>query len=311
MYINKYIIIVTISVHNDLGVVMEAGARIEIALEAAVAPNLDNSVANSSLSRAIWYAVFPGGARVRPQLCLAVAAACGDHAPDLTDAAAAAIELLHCGSLVHDDLPCFDDAEMRRGKASVHTAFGEATAVLTGDALIVLAFQCLARAPANHADQIASLIVTLSEAVGVPRGIIAGQAMECEDTICVSEYHRAKTGALFSGATMSGAISAGDNPERWRLLGEKIGEAYQVADDILDTIGNAEKLGKPSRKDSQLSRPNSVDELGLVDAERELNRLLSDALDSIPKCPGSGQLRSIIEIHSKRLAPKRLAEYAA
>ena len=96
--------------------------------------------------RPLRYAVFPGGARIRPRLCLAVAQACGEDQPAVTDAAAAAIELLHCASLVHDDLPCFDDAPLRRGKPSVHRAFGERLAVLAGDALIVLAFETLARA---------------------------------------------------------------------------------------------------------------------------------------------------------------------
>ena len=97
------------------------------------------------LADALRYAVFPGGARIRPRLCLAVAPACGDDDPAASDAAAAAIELLHCASLVHDDLPCFDDADLRRGRPSVHRAFGEPLAVLAGDALIVLAFETLAR----------------------------------------------------------------------------------------------------------------------------------------------------------------------
>ena len=92
------------------------------------------------------HAVLPGGARVRPQLCLSVAQACGDDLPEMSDAAAAAIELIHCASLVHDDLPCFDDADLRRGKPSVHRAYGEPLAVLAGDALIVMAFEALARA---------------------------------------------------------------------------------------------------------------------------------------------------------------------
>ena len=104
------------------------------------------------LAAAMRHAVFPGGARIRPQLCLAVARACGDAHPALADAAAAAIELLHCASLVHDDLPCFDDAATRRGQPSVHAAYGERLAVLAGDALIVLAFQTLAAAArAGHA----------------------------------------------------------------------------------------------------------------------------------------------------------------
>ena len=112
------------------------------------------------LQEAMHYSVFPGGARIRPQLCLAVASACGDDDPALSNAAASAIELLHCASLVHDDLPCFDDAESRRGRPSVHTAYGERIAVLAGDALIVLAFQCLASSGTRSIFRLAPLMNT-------------------------------------------------------------------------------------------------------------------------------------------------------
>ncbi len=119
---------------------MDALARIESSLADAVL-SAEASGAPPRLAAAMRHAVFPKGARIRPRLTLAVAAACGDDQPRLASAAAAAIELLHCASLVHDDLPCFDDADMRRGRPSVHRAFGEPLAVLAGDALIVLAFQ--------------------------------------------------------------------------------------------------------------------------------------------------------------------------
>ena len=124
---------------------MATGLRVESALEAAVARSEGQS-APPLLAAAVRHAVFPGGARVRPHLCLAVAEACGDDCPEMADGAAAAIELLHCASLVHDDLPCFDDADTRRGKPSVHALFGAPLAVLAGDALIVMAFDVLARA---------------------------------------------------------------------------------------------------------------------------------------------------------------------
>src|SRR5215470_14101640 len=128
-----------------MGWAMDAVSRIERALRTAIG-RADAVACPPKLAAAMRHAVFPGGARVRPRLCLAVAAACGDDDPDLSDAAAASIELLHCASLVHDDLPCFDDAITRRGRPSVHKAFGEPLAVLAGDALIVLAFQTMARA---------------------------------------------------------------------------------------------------------------------------------------------------------------------
>src|ERR1700712_730633 len=121
---------------------MEAVERIEQALLQAIG-NVDVPSCPPRLLAAMHHAVFPAGARVRPRLCLAVAAACGEDDPSVTDAAACAIELMHCASLVHDDLPCFDDADLRRGKPTVHKAFGEPLAVLAGDALILLAFQTL------------------------------------------------------------------------------------------------------------------------------------------------------------------------
>ena len=124
---------------------MDAVNRIEHALNFAMA-RLDAPACPPRLAEAMRWAVFPRGARVRPRICLAVAAACGEDDPTVVDGAAATIELLHCASLVHDDLPCFDDAPMRRGRPSVHRAFGEPLALLAGDALIVLAFQNLARA---------------------------------------------------------------------------------------------------------------------------------------------------------------------
>ncbi|MDE1924496.1 MAG: polyprenyl synthetase family protein, partial [Gammaproteobacteria bacterium] len=184
------------------------------------------------LQAAMRYAVFPGGARIRPRLCLAVARACGEDQPALTDAAAAAIELLHCASLVHDDLPCFDDAATRRGRAAVHKAFGEPVAVLAGDALIVLAFQSLAVAAGGTPMRLAPLLNTVARAAGAPHGISAGQAWESEAVIALEHYQRAKTGALFAAATAAGAGAAGALDAGWHRLGERIGEAYQIADDI-------------------------------------------------------------------------------
>jgi geranylgeranyl diphosphate synthase, type II len=177
---------------------------------------LDRSVATSEgpgapplLGRAIRHAVFPGGARVRPKLCVAVAAACGDGsgiAP--ASGAGAALELMHCASLVHDDLPAFDGAAIRRGKPSVHAAFGEPLAVLAGDALIVMAFETLLRECQSAPHVLAPLMTIQIEAVGAPRGIVAGQAWESESSIDLSAYHQAKTGALFVAAAMSGAAAA-------------------------------------------------------------------------------------------------------
>ena len=178
---------------------MDGVTRIERSLEGAVA-RAEAVGAPPRLTAAMRHAVFPRGARVRPRLCLAVAAACGDDAPGLTDAAAAAVELLHCASLVHDDMPCFDDAPVRRGRPSVHRAFGEPLALLAGDALIVLAFQTMARAGAALPARLVPVLEAVGGGVGVPHGIVAGQAWECEPLADLGEYHRQKTGALFAAA---------------------------------------------------------------------------------------------------------------
>ena len=183
---------------------MKPITRIEQSLAVAIACG-EAEGCPPKLAGAIRHAVFPGGARIRPQLCLAVAQACGDDDPALSDAAATAIELLHCASLVHDDLPCFDDATTRRGRASVHFAFGESLAVLAGDALIVRAFQTLGAAASRSPLRLPALLSTIASSTGMPHGIVAGQAWECEPRVLLSDYQRAKTGSLFSAATIAGA----------------------------------------------------------------------------------------------------------
>jgi geranylgeranyl diphosphate synthase type II len=220
---------------------------------------------------------------------------------------------LHCASLVHDDLPCFDDANTRRGKPSVHCAFGEPLAVLAGDALIVTAFECLAAA-AGNAQALARLpavIAIVGRGVGSPMGICAGQAWESEPTVDLSRYHRAKTGSLFVAATTAGAAAAGVDPTPWARLGEAIGEAYQVADDIQDAIADPEVLGKPCHQDEQLHRPSAVAELGVEGAASRLRALIAQTLESIPACAGREQLQELVLAQSEAFLPKSLRQQAA
>ncbi len=289
---------------------MDVMSRIERALAAAIG-RADHPSCPPLLAAAMHHAVFPKGARIRPRLTLAVAAACGEDDPDIADAAAASIELLHCASLVHDDLPCFDNADTRRGKPSVHRAFGEPLAVLTGDALIVLAFQTLATGAASNPQRLAPLVTTVARSVGVPNGICAGQAWECENTADLTLYQQEKTAALFAAATVAGAAAAGAPAEAWRLLGERLGEAYQVADDIRDAVCSAAELGKPIGKDAALGRPSAVLQLGLKGAIARLGDLAGDAVESVPPCPGQTSLRSHIMSETRRLLPKEVARAAA
>lgn len=289
---------------------MEPLARIGQGLESAVAACMASD-SPPLLAKAIRHAVFAGGARIRPRLCLAVAGACGEDDTELTDSAASAIELLHCASLVHDDLPCFDDADIRRGKSSVHKAFGEPLAVLTGDALIVLAFQTLTRKAANRPERSIELIRILGKAVGVPSGIVAGQAWECESSVDLSVYQRAKTGALFAGATMAGAAAAGAAAEPWEVLGDKIGEAYQVADDIRDAAADPEETGKPAGRDVALDRPSAARELGLPVAVDRFDKLVGEAVASIPDCPGADDLKAQMLAEARHFLPKEFSRRAA
>jgi len=295
------------------------GARIDQALEAALAGHAVSG-APPRLVAALRHAVLPGGARVRPKLCLAVAAACGDDHPALSEAAAAAIELMHCASLVHDDLPCFDDAPLRRGRPSVHAAFGQRLAVLAGDALIVLAFERLATAAAGGAggagrvasaaaapaQRLAALTLALASRVGLPHGICAGQAWECEDWAALPDYHRAKTGSLFAAATEMGALAAGAAPRRWQEFGEALGEAYEVADDIRDVAGNPDWLGKAVGRDIKLGRPSAVREMGLEGALAYFDRLVRQAAAAVPTGRGTQPLRQLVQAEAERMLPASL-----
>lgn len=289
---------------------MDVAERIELALmknlQAVRAPSCP-----PGLDQAVQYAVFPGGARVRPKICLAVADACGEDRPEITDAAAASIEFLHCASLVHDDLPCFDDSPLRRGRPSVHQAFGEPLAVLAGDALIVLAFQTLARATSQAPERLGPLIEIISRSVGMPSGIVAGQAWECEAEVNLSDYQQAKTGSLFAAATAAGAAAAGVDAGPWRTLGERIGSAYQVVDDILDVAGDEAALGKPMHQDEARGHPSSVRELGLEGARRQFERIMAGVVATIPPCAGADRLEARIMEEAGRFLPAALAEHAA
>ena len=260
------------------------------------------------LQASMSHAVFSGGARIRPQLCLAVATACGDDAPELTNAAAVALELMHCASLVHDDMPAFDNADFRRGLPTVHKAFSEPLALLAGDGLIVMAYQVLLNAGRHHPERLIALMDNLSRGVGLPHGIVAGQAWECEASADLGKYQRSKTGALFVSATSAGAIASGQSPQPWAPLGAFLGEAYQVADDIRDVLGDIEMLGKPVGQDKLNERPSSAQALGLEGAIAHFDFLIAQATSSIPDCASKDMLKHLVLLESQRLVPKSMCE---
>ncbi|MBK6697343.1 MAG: polyprenyl synthetase family protein [Myxococcales bacterium] len=269
--------------------------RVEQALRLQI-ERMSSAKGPARLREALEYALFPGGGRLRPLLTVAVALAHGDARPELTDAAAVAVELLHCASLVHDDLPCFDDAALRRGKPTVHKRFDEATAVLVGDALIVSAFEVLAACGAS------SMVVVAASAVGASRGLIAGQAWELEPVAPLDEYHRAKTGALFQAAAALGAMAAGVSSEPWAHFGEIVGRAYQAADDLADAVGRSEDSGKSVGRDVARHRPSLVKAQGVEGARARLREHCREATLAIPRAPFETAPRAWLSAFERRLA---------
>ncbi|SFS19431.1 polyprenyl synthetase family protein [Yoonia litorea] len=281
---------------------MRISDRIDAAMQSAIAHG-QGGASPAKLASALEYAVTPGGARIRPTILTSVAMACGDDRPALTDAAAVALEVIHCASLVHDDLPCFDNADVRRGKPALHRAYSEPLAVLTGDSLIIMGFQILARASSSAPDRALALIDILGTRTGMPFGICAGQGWESEDKIDLSAYHQAKTGALFIAATQMGAVAAGQEAEPWSELGARIGEAFQVADDLRDALCDEATLGKPAGQDDLHGRPNAVAVYGVQGAIQRFDDILGGAIASIPACPGEAALAQMVRAYADKLVP--------
>jgi len=234
--------------------------------------------ASARLLEAMRYSTLGGGKRVRPVLVYATGEALG--APlELLDAAAAAVELIHVYSLVHDDLPAMDDDDLRRGRPTCHRAFDEATAILTGDALQARAFEILAQAPASIAAAARiEMLRVLADAIGT-RGMAGGQAIDLEavkkdlGVAEIERMHRQKTGALIQGSVLLGAIASGveDAAQRAALghFGAEIGLAFQIQDDILDVEGNTSTLGKRAGADADRVKPTYPSVLGLEQARAE------------------------------------------
>lgn len=245
------------------------------------------------LHQAMRYAVFSGGKRLRPALVLACAEACGaDAANPSVGNAMAAMETLHTSTLVHDDLPAMDDDDLRRGRATCHKVFGEATAILAGNALLTLAFACCATISASA--------VTVLAHAGGSRGVNGGQQDDLDaeggaiddSAPCrarLERIHRGKTAALIRAACELGAISAGaETTQRAALAsyGEHLGLAFQIADDVLDATATAAQLGKTPGKDAAQGKLTYVAVYGLEAARREAQRHLEDALRSLAPFAG-------------------------
>ena len=183
--------------------------------------------------------------------------------------------------------------------------------MLAGDALIVTAFSSLAEA-GLPAERLPMVLATVGMAVGMPAGIVAGQAWECEDQLDLQAYQQAKTGALFAAACMAGAAAAGHpQPRAWATVGQCVGEAYQVFDDLRDVQGQVADIGKPVGRDQALGRPNVVHRRGVDGAHLYIGELMQQAVGSIPECVGKQALGLLIRAEVHKLVPKKDALHAA
>ena len=256
------------------------------------------AAAPSRLMEAIEYSLTAGGKRLRPALVLECWKACGGESDPKSHpsalAAAAAIELIHTFSLVHDDLPAMDDDDLRRGRPTNHKVFGEAMAILAGDAMVTLAFEILARDAEPHLA--GPLIAELAWASG-PEGMIGGQVVDIDSENLslkldqLQRLHAMKTGALLTAACRLGAISAGADGRALAAVtayGKHLGLAFQIVDDLLDVTSTPEQLGKATGKDEQKGKNTYPILLGVEGSRREANAQLASALKAIEDLPAGG-----------------------
>jgi geranylgeranyl diphosphate synthase type II len=319
--------------NSNVQSLLASGARIaDTALERLLPSSETLPV---SIHRAMRHSVFAGGKRLRPILCMEAArmvAGTGDL-PAGVDSLGAALEMLHTYSLIHDDLPALDNDDLRRGKPTCHVAFGEAIAILAGDALQTLAFQTIAQLPAP-AEAVVQILREISVAVGtgigrsgdtdtgLAPGMIGGQVVDIESegiaptAALVETIHRAKTGALLTTSIVSGGLYGlvtmpgalhGDS-EMWvstiarlRTFGEKIGLAFQIVDDILDMTQSSEELGKTAGKDAASIKATWPAVYGLEQSRTDASRLTAEAFAAVePFGPAADPLKSLAQYLTTR-----------
>ncbi len=256
------------------------------------------------LGEAMEYSLMAGGKRLRAVLMLEFYRMCGKNAYDIIDAACS-IELIHAFSLIHDDLPCMDNDDFRRGKPSCHKKFDEATALLAGDALNTLAFEVITNAVMEQkisAVTAVSLISVLSKAIGI-NGMIGGQIVDLASEgkqISMGQLEllqSLKTGALIEAACVMGTAAAGkyDKIADAAAYAQALGRAFQIVDDILDVTGSFEELGKPIGSDEQSEKSTYVTLLGINGAKREAQKLTQQALDALNAFDDNAFLKELTE----------------
>jgi geranylgeranyl pyrophosphate synthase len=263
--------------------------RINVVLEDIIAQR--KNAMPERLFDALNYSVLEAGKRLRPSLTYAVGESLGVPL-SMLDAPAAAVELIHCYSLVHDDLPAMDDDDLRRGKPTTHIAFDEATAILVGDALQALAFEVLAQAPHLTSIQRLEMVRVVARAAG-GNGMVAGQMKDMGATNAnltlteLRELHQQKTGALIEAAVSLGGIASSHASElilhSLEVYAAHLGLAFQIQDDILDVTQTSETLGKPQGSDQRNQKTTFVSLLGLEEAREEANKHAQLAREALSK----------------------------
>ncbi len=271
----------------DVKALRQRGVEVtDAALETLLPPAATIPV---SIHSAMRHSVFAGGKRLRPILAMQAAAAVAGEVPPGVERLGAAIEMLHTYSLIHDDLPALDNDDLRRGKPTCHVVYGEAIAILAGDALQTQAWEVLAglSCPASATVRIVSLI---AQAVGTVDGMIGGQVLDIEGeqqkptAELVEAIHRAKTGALIRVSVVAGGVFAGADEAQIAALdtfGRKAGLAFQIVDDILDVTQDSAQLGKTAGKDLTSEKATWPAVFGLEQSQRDADRLIAEAFDAL------------------------------
>ena len=261
-----------------------------------------------ALKDAMSYSLLSGGKRIRPALTLAVCRLFGGREEDALPFACG-LEMVHTYSLIHDDLPCMDDSPLRRGKPSVHAAFGEDMALLAGDALLTLAFEVMLRADnrqAIPAESVLAAAFTLAKRAGYA-GMVGGQVVDVEKDGCFMDedmlyfVHKNKTSALIEAALMTGAVLAGADEKQAAVMeqyGTDIGLAFQIQDDILDVIGDQEKLGKPVHSDEKNEKTTAVSVYGIDVCRQKVKDYTDRGIEALEALdiPGKEHQKFLVEL---------------
>ena len=265
---------------------LEAGRELtDTALERLLPPATQHPV---SIHRAMRHSVFAGGKRLRPILCMEAGRMVAGSLPAGVEDLGAALEMLHTYSLIHDDLPALDNDDLRRGRPTCHKVFGEAIAILAGDALQTQAYETLARLRCP-AEARVRIIEEIARATGTVDGMIGGQVVDLEaehtkpDLKMLEYIHRSKTAALITASVVSGGLYAGGNDvvEKLETFGKSIGLAFQIVDDVLDVTQTSEQLGKTAGKDTAAEKATYPALFGVDESLKKADALVETALDSL------------------------------